>query len=1012
VTFPSREIVRRIVESSTPVGLGLKLVRRGVWMVRLATSGIFDVDYYRAQRGKDLSRIASIWDFLTAGPDSPLSFHPLVDGAWIESHTRRPGRTWYATLFAPGAAATSTSPVFDVHRVAPGTRLSSARVLRRYLQSAGPDAELPVAERTAAGTTLAEGMAVAWASAEEAALQTFRNRSRESSSWDRGAARRYVRGVRGALAPGVVESPTVTIVMPARDRADTVQAAVRSVIDQTYPHWILAVIDDGSTDGTADRVRAFHDPRIRVLSTGGVGVSAARNLGIGSADTTYLAFLDADNEWTSEFLEGCLGGLIDADADYAYSAIRREETRGVHYLGGSSDYEQLRDGANAIDLNALIARRDIILELGGFDESLRRWVDYDLELRLSRDYRGVYCPFVGVIYDHRASRYDRITNVESQCWRDVVLAPHLADWTCAAQERIPGRLSVVIVSQGDPDLTLGTVRNLLEAGTPEDIEIVVVTAGESASIARALRLCFAAAPVTVVRLGRNHGYALQANIGLIRTTGEYVVLVNHVAKVERGWATRIRAALGRSNVLGVQPLLRAADGTIESAGTVFFGSDRVPAPFLQGLPLDDARRAGEQQRRAISGLFLATRAEPVLKARGMDPHFVASLADADLCLRLAAANEGTFEVLLDDVVKIQDASAMNVAPFIRDRALALERWADTDLPDETDAYRAAGFSVAPAIRAPALDFGPPALARIDDGSWRWSIKVAAPAATRGDDWGDRFFGDDLASALSDLGIRAAVDRREAAQRSTAVLDDVAVFVRGTVPVEPIAGLINILWIISHPDEVTIDEVKAFDVVYAASAPWAEWMSAQSGREVRVLLQATNRDLFTAGADPRSGCVFVGSTRGQQRPIVAAAAEAGLAVRIFGRGWESTGLKQSVAGRGLGRDDVATEYRRADIVLNDHWPDMARWGFISNRVFDAVACGARVVSDAVHGLDGLFGEAVVEIEDPTVLGERLATIPPATTRMRRAWSEAVRTHHSFGKRAEELVESAEALRLRS
>jgi GT2 family glycosyltransferase len=995
------------MESSTTFGRGLRLIRRLRWMARLRWSGLFDLDYYRAQRGQGLGMTRALWDFLSLGPDSAVSFNPLVDGAWVQSHSRRPARAWYATLFAPDAAATSTSPAFDVRKASDARGASSARVLREFLDAARDETALPVAERTAGELTVGKARDIAFAAVREGATFAFRNREREFSRWDHAETRRFLGRARSRLAGVFVQGPVVSIVMPARDRADSIEAAIRSVLAQGFPLWELIVIDDGSVDRTAPIAQSVDDERVRVTSTKGIGVSAARNLGLSMASGDYVAFLDADNEWTVDFLEGALGGLLGAGADYAYSAVRREDSDGSHYLGGGTDYEQMRDGANVIDLNALIIRREVIAKVGGFDESVRRWVDYELELRLVRDFHGVYCPFVGVLYDHRSTREDRITNRESRNWRGVVLSPHLVKWE--NRPRIVGRYSVIIVSRGELGWTIGTVRSLLETSAEDDVEVVVVCGGESASFVSTLRLVFAARPVRVVWLSRNHGYSLLANSGLATTTGEYVVFLNHVAKLPRGWTTRISTRLGHPDVLGIQPLIRGADGTIESAGTVFLGQSRLPAPFLKGLPLEDAYRAGRSHRRAISGLFLAVRAEDAVRLRGMDPHLPAQMADADFCLRLGGLREGVFEVLLDEVVTVQDASQTSVPPSVADRRLALERWVGKVLPDESSEYGFAGFRVVQGEVDPLVpEAGPPSLSR-DDRVPRWAIKIAAPAATSGNEWGDRYFADELADALASVGVRVAVDRREAHHRLTAKLDDVAVFIRGRIPAVPVPGLINILWVISHPDDVNVDEVKAFDHVFAASRKWADWMTIESGRPVHELQQATSAATFTPGDVARHGLVFVGSSRGQVRPIVDAAARLDAALRVFGGGWTQPSIRERVVAARLSRDEVANEYRRADIVINDHWPDMARWGFVSNRIYDAVASGARVVSDRVDGAEDIFGDALVMIDDPADLGARLAELPVADEVTRRVWADGVRLRHTFAQRAEVLIRMVEDAR---
>ncbi len=86
------------------------------------------------------------------------------------------------------------------------------------------------------------------------------------------------------------------MLLPARDAAATIDAAVHSVLAQTFTDFELLVIDDGSTDDTRARVNALHDARLRVLSTGGVGLVGALNLGLREARAPLIARMDADDE--------------------------------------------------------------------------------------------------------------------------------------------------------------------------------------------------------------------------------------------------------------------------------------------------------------------------------------------------------------------------------------------------------------------------------------------------------------------------------------------------------------------------------------------------------------------------------------------------------------------------------------------------------------------------------------------------------------------------------------------
>jgi len=100
--------------------------------------------------------------------------------------------------------------------------------------------------------------------------------------------------------------PEVSVVIPLYNKAPYIARALASVITQTCQDFEVIVIDDGSTDGGAEIVRRLDDTRIRVIRQENRGVSAARNRGIESARTDFIAFLDADDEWTPTHLEALL----------------------------------------------------------------------------------------------------------------------------------------------------------------------------------------------------------------------------------------------------------------------------------------------------------------------------------------------------------------------------------------------------------------------------------------------------------------------------------------------------------------------------------------------------------------------------------------------------------------------------------------------------------------------------------------------------------------------------------
>ncbi|MET0927992.1 MAG: glycosyltransferase, partial [Aeromicrobium sp.] len=291
---------------------------------------------------------------------------------------------------------------------------------------------------------------------------------------------------------------------------------------------------------------------------------------------------------------------------------------------------------------------------------------------------------------------------------------------------------------------------------------------------------------------------------------------------------------------------------------------------------------------------------------------------------------------------------------------------------------------------------------------RWAVKIAAKGGPLGDEWGDTYFAADLVRGLRRWGQEAFVDRRGAHERpGSDHLDDVTLTLRGRWPAAAQPAATNVLWVISHPDEVPDDEItQGFDLVYSAGRTWADQTSARTSHPVRTLLQATDTSRFAPDGDAMDGLgtLFVGRTRKVLRPVVRDAVAAGADLTVFGDGWDEFIDPSFVRAEHLDNALVPSAYRGARVVLNDHWADMAQLGFFSNRLFDAVASGARVVSDPVDGLDAVFGPSV---RTYGTVDELRALLDPAST----AWADdativanarRVAAEHSFAARAKVLL----------
>lgn len=118
----------------------------------------------------------------------------------------------------------------------------------------------------------------------------------------------------------------VSIIMPLYNYSNYLDASIRSVMEQTYLHWELIIIDDCSTDNSYQRAKEFAslDPRIRLFSLSkNSGTAVARNYGLDQATGKYIAFLDSDDEYDSTYLESQLSKLVKDKSSIVVGSYRR-----------------------------------------------------------------------------------------------------------------------------------------------------------------------------------------------------------------------------------------------------------------------------------------------------------------------------------------------------------------------------------------------------------------------------------------------------------------------------------------------------------------------------------------------------------------------------------------------------------------------------------------------------------------------------------------------------------------
>ena len=196
----------------------------------------------------------------------------------------------------------------------------------------------------------------------------------------------------------------VSVVVPVKNGRSYIGEAISSALSQGDVVREVIVIDDGSTDGTADLVTAIHDPRVRLLRdrAGRQGVSAARNDGVRHASGAWIMFLDADDRLipgaVAALMERVEPGVAAVYGDYeridaeGRQAGRRNLVRRGRRKPDGDVLERLLGGNFIVNGGVMLVRKADVDALGGFDETLRYCEDWHLWCRLATRGRFVYRP--------------------------------------------------------------------------------------------------------------------------------------------------------------------------------------------------------------------------------------------------------------------------------------------------------------------------------------------------------------------------------------------------------------------------------------------------------------------------------------------------------------------------------------------------------------------------------------------------------------------------------------------
>lgn len=469
-------------------------------------------------------------------------------------------------------------------------------------------------------------------------------------------------------------------------------------------------------------------------------------------------------------------------------------------------------------------------------------------------------------------------------------------------------------------------------------------------------------------------------------------------------------------------------------------------PCIKPIPVSHVKMDGAKTVPALSGTAMFCRRLDFMRVDGFDLNYIDGYEDIDLCLKFALqldkktllAHDILLQITNDD--KIAEPGSpeeitrnYNLGTFLNRFGyyvkhkyfIGLAEKKQLWTTDTAASIRKSKKLLGSLGQSPAegpVDLKDAELVKkittgylngIKDNKLRIAIKIPALNNDSAALWGDYHFAHSLKNAFIKKGHPARVDLFDFWHEQGYMTDDVVIVLRGIRRYHTRGSQINIMWNISHPEKIGLDEYQDYDHVFVASDSLANELKIQSGINAESLFQCTDPEIFypdptLPGDDVKTDILFVANSRGVMRKCIEFTMQKGIPVTIYGTNWENLLPPGMIKGNYIKNEELRKYYSNCNILLNDHWQDMVDSGLISNRIFDALACGAIVLTDRVNGIENTFREGLFYYRNADELAEQIKWIrehKQEAKQMALKNSKKVLANHTFDIRAERILKVA-------